>query len=80
MGLLVCPSHCNNLGYTHHEDNPLTFLEACLSYLCDSPSRLIMVNIEDLWLELNSQNVPIAGAEIPNWRRKAKFSWEESSL
>lgn len=52
-------------------------LRACLAHLAASPARMVLVNLEDLWLETRPQNVPGTGPERPNWRRKARCSFEE---
>jgi 4-alpha-glucanotransferase len=52
-------------------------LTACLAHLAASPARSVVVNLEDLWLELSPQNVPGTWTERPNWRRKARFAFEE---
>jgi 4-alpha-glucanotransferase len=53
-------------------------LKACLSFLAGSRARIVLVNLEDLWLETKSQNVPSTGKEkYPIWRRKARYSLEE---
>jgi 4-alpha-glucanotransferase len=49
---------------------------ACLSYLSASKSPLLLINIEDLWLEREPQNVPSA-TQAPNWRHKLPADWEE---
>lgn len=46
-------------------------LEACLEFLAAGPARLLLVNLEDLWLETEPQNIPGTTGEYPNWRRKA---------
>lgn len=51
-------------------------LRACLSHLLRSPARVVLVNLEDLWLETKPQNVPGTFRERPNWRRKAAYSLE----
>jgi 4-alpha-glucanotransferase len=58
-------------------DDPREAYRACLAFLRDTPSRLAIVNIEDLWLETESQNVPSTSDENPNWRRKARLSLEQ---
>lgn len=50
---------------------------AALGFLRDSPARLMLVNLEDLWQETASQNIPSTGNECPNWRRKTRLSFEE---
>ena len=52
-------------------------LKACLSFLAGSQARLVLINLEDLWLETRPQNVPSTRAEYPNWQRKAQYSLEE---
>lgn len=52
-------------------------LKACLHYLSQSPARLLLINLEDLWLETRPQNVPGTGRERPNWRRKARYGLEQ---
>jgi 4-alpha-glucanotransferase len=52
-------------------------LKACLAYLSASRARIVLVNLEDLWLETRSQNVPGIGDEFPSWRRKARYGLEE---
>ena len=52
-------------------------LKACLTMLAESPARLVLVNLEDLWGETASQNTPGAPASYPNWRRKARYRLEE---
>ncbi|MBW3595892.1 MAG: 4-alpha-glucanotransferase [Planctomycetes bacterium] len=59
------------------EANEAAVYHACLAFLRDSPARLLLVNLEDLWRETQSQNVPSTGGESPNWRRKARLSLEE---
>ncbi|CEP66205.1 Glycoside hydrolase, superfamily [Moorella glycerini] len=54
-----------------------SLLRGCLAYLAASPARLLLVNLEDLWLETEPQNIPGTGTGYPNWRRKARYSLEE---
>jgi 4-alpha-glucanotransferase len=53
------------------------FLQACLSFLSASRARVLLVNLEDLWLETQPQNIPSTFKEYPNWRRRARYSFEE---
>ena len=48
---------------------------ACLSFLADSPARLLLVNMEDLWLETEQQNVPGVVEGHPNWQRKGRLRY-----
>ena len=52
-------------------------LEAFLKLLSASSADMVLVNLEDLWLETEPQNVPGTVEERPNWLRKARFSFEE---
>ncbi|HWD93632.1 MAG TPA: 4-alpha-glucanotransferase [Verrucomicrobiae bacterium] len=52
-------------------------LRALLAWLWASPSEIVLVTVEDLWLETLPQNVPGTSSERPNWRRKARFSLEQ---
>ena len=54
-------------------------LQAILSWLGQSPAPMVLVNLEDLWLETQPQNIPATGPERSNWRRKARYSLEEFS-
>jgi len=65
-------------GWLHnHATNLQVLLRACLSYLSASPARLLLINLEDLWLERDSQNLPGSGDECANWKKKARYSFEE---
>ncbi|MBI4185992.1 MAG: 4-alpha-glucanotransferase [Chloroflexi bacterium] len=55
----------------------LSVLKACLAFLAASQARLVLVNLEDLWLETQPQNVPSTTEQYPNWRRKARYGVEE---
>ncbi|KPK21751.1 MAG: 4-alpha-glucanotransferase [Dehalococcoidia bacterium SM23_28_1] len=51
-------------------------LRACLAFLAASRARVVLVGLEDLWLETEPQNVPGTWDEHPNWRKKAVHSVE----
>ncbi|HEU5393586.1 MAG TPA: 4-alpha-glucanotransferase, partial [Candidatus Methylomirabilis sp.] len=55
---------------------PEDVLRACLAFLAASAARIVMVNLEDLWLEAEPQNTPGTRDERPNWRRRARYSLE----
>ncbi len=38
---------------------------------------MVIVNLEDLWLERAPQNTPGTSSERPNWVRKSRYSLEE---
>jgi 4-alpha-glucanotransferase len=52
-------------------------LRALLAHLAASPAQWELVNLEDLWAEILSQNVPGTSTERVNWRRKARLSLEQ---
>jgi alpha-1,4-glucan:alpha-1,4-glucan 6-glycosyltransferase/4-alpha-glucanotransferase len=52
-------------------------LGAGLDFLAESEAGLVLVSLEDLWLETEPQNLPGTGIERANWRRKAAFALEE---
>ena len=65
-------------GWLHGaEDDIATVLKACLSFLAASQARMVLVNLEDLWLETQPQNVPSTKKEYPNWRRRAQYTFEQ---
>jgi 4-alpha-glucanotransferase len=49
-------------------------LRALLAWLRASESEIVLLNLEDLWLEKRPQNVPGTSTERPNWRRKAHLT------
>jgi len=55
----------------------LEVLRAILAWLSASPSELVLVSVEDLWLEARPQNVPGTSSERPNWCRKTQYTLEE---
>src|SRR5262249_4447461 len=56
---------------------PPPILRALASPLASGNAYLVLLNLEDLWLEPLPQNVPGTWEERPNWRRKARFSLDE---
>jgi 4-alpha-glucanotransferase len=59
-------------------EDPGRVMPACLNFLASGPADMVLVNLEDLWLEQRPQNMPgTTGDERPNWRRKARYSFEE---
>lgn len=56
-----------------------TVLKAWLLQLASGPAELVLVNLEDLWLETQPQNVPGTWNDRPNWRRKAPYPLEAFS-
>jgi 4-alpha-glucanotransferase len=50
---------------------------ALLDFLAQSDADMLLVNLEDLWLESEPQNTPGTSHERPNWRRRLKYSLDE---
>lgn len=61
---------------TETTDDPQMVLGALTRFMADSPARMVLINLEDLWLETEQQNVPGTIKEHPNWRRKARYDLE----
>jgi 4-alpha-glucanotransferase len=49
----------------------------CIELLSRSSARTLLLNLEDLWGEEQSQNIPGTSDQFPNWRRKARLSIEQ---
>jgi len=50
---------------------------AIVGFLASAPSKLMVLNQEDLLKQAEQQNLPGSTAEYPNWRRKMKCTVEE---
>lgn len=48
-----------------------------LRFLARSPARMVLVSLEDLWLEERPQNTPGTWRERPNWQRKMARTWAQ---
>ena len=55
---------------------PQAVYAACVSYVAASPAQFVLINLEDVWGEVQRQNMPGTGQERPNWRRKARYGLE----
>ncbi|HEX4245665.1 MAG TPA: 4-alpha-glucanotransferase, partial [Acidimicrobiales bacterium] len=53
-------------------------LAACLRAMAAGPALLMLIDLEDLWLEHEPQNRPGTGPEMPNWRLRAAKTLEEA--
>lgn len=53
--------------------NEINILNGCLDFLSASQTDIVLVNLEDTWLETRMQNIPSTTREHPNWRRKARY-------
>lgn len=63
-------------GLLTEENGIEAALWAALQFLAESQARILLVNLEDLWLERTPQNLPGTGDERPNWRKKSALSLE----
>ncbi|MGO9342382.1 MAG: 4-alpha-glucanotransferase [Acidimicrobiales bacterium] len=52
-------------------------LRGFLEHLGRSPAQIVLVDLEDLWLEPDQQNRPGTGAEERNFTRRASLTMEE---
>ena len=52
---------------------------AVIGFLASTPSKLLLVNQEDLTKETQQQNVPGTTWQYPNWGRKMRFTVEQLS-
>ncbi len=50
---------------------------AVLDFVLRTPSKLVVINQEDIFLDLRQQNLPGTTWENPNWVTKMKFTVEE---
>ena len=55
----------------------MAVLKACMGMLASGPAERLLLNLEDVWLETESQNVPGTSNETPNWQRRARYRLEE---
>jgi 4-alpha-glucanotransferase len=67
-------------GRLPEDDEPAgeTVLRACLADMASLDVETVLVTLEDLWGELEPQNVPgTSGEHAVNWRRRARHSLEQ---
>jgi 4-alpha-glucanotransferase len=59
-------------------DDPGPVMDALLERLASGPAAIVLVGLEDLWLEPDPQNVPGTGSETrPNWRRRFRYPFPD---
>ncbi|MGP1345633.1 MAG: 4-alpha-glucanotransferase [Phycisphaerales bacterium] len=58
-------------------DDAEAIRDGLLKYLAGSEAQLVLVNLEDLWLERRWQNIPSTHDEYPNWRHKIRRGLED---
>jgi 4-alpha-glucanotransferase len=69
--------YLRSTGRLEEDASPAAVLAAWLEYLASGGADFLLVNLEDLWLEVEPQNVPGTWHERPNWQRKARFGLAE---
>jgi 4-alpha-glucanotransferase len=52
-------------------------VRGCTLRLAASAAQVVLITLDDLWLETAPQNVPGTGWERPNWRRKMRRALEQ---
>jgi 4-alpha-glucanotransferase len=53
---------------------------AAVGFLAETPSRLFVLNQEDLFKDTDQQNLPGTTEQYPNWRHKMRYSLEQLGL
>jgi 4-alpha-glucanotransferase len=67
-----------NRGFLSPEfEDPKSVLDAWLAYLAAGPAELVLVTLEDLFLEERPQNTPGTWRERPNWSRLMRHAFED---
>jgi 4-alpha-glucanotransferase len=67
---------CRALGLDAHAAEEVAVLRGLMHHLASGRARLVLLALEDLWLEPLQQNVPGTCDERPNWRRRARFGFD----
>lgn len=77
-GLLDADAEANTEADAEaHAETPRTLLAGLMRFLGRQRVELLVVALEDLWLETAPQNVPGTHRERPNWQRRARMSFED---
>lgn len=58
------------------QPNEKAIFRAMLSFSASSQARSLLVNLEDLWQEVEPQNIPGTTTEYPNWQHKFRHDLE----
>ncbi len=58
-------------------NTPDEMFHQLIHFLVETPSRLLLVSLEDLTGEIQQINLPGTTSEYPNWRRKSALSIED---
>jgi len=65
-----------NYGLLREKHSIRDLLASSLKLLALSRARILLISLEDLWLEQAIHNMPGTGAEFGNWRHRSKLSLE----
>ena len=76
LATLPDPGPAAAVDAADQESAETRMLRGCLGGLARSGADMLLVNLEDLWLEKRPQNVPGTGPERLNWRRRARHALE----
>jgi 4-alpha-glucanotransferase len=80
-GIARLVAHLRMHGFLAHDEPSLDELvDALFEFLAESEAGVVLVNIEDLWLETFAQNIPTTTDERPNWRHRLRVAMEELEL
>ena len=63
-------------GLLREEHSKVDLLAGSLRLLALSRAKILLISLEDLWLEEAIHNIPGTGAEAKNWRHRSKLSLE----
>ncbi len=64
----------------HAQDQPRVtpaLHRAVIGFLVSTTAKLVVLNQEDLFLEMNQQNLPGSTNQYPNWKSKMRYSLED---
>jgi 4-alpha-glucanotransferase len=64
-------------GHSRQPDAERAALAGCLAHLAASPAALVLVDLQDLWGELEQDNRPGTGIEAGNWRHRSALDLDE---
>jgi len=66
-------------GLLTDDEDEAAVLAACLAHLGTSRARMVLVNMEDLWLETRPQNIPgVSDDRRPTWRRRLRLTLDQA--
>lgn len=70
--------HVHLSEHAAQADAPSPVLDGLLDWLAAGPAAIVLIGLEDLWLEPDPQNVPGTGPDTqPNWRRRFRYPFPD---